>query len=182
MLFLHIPGRFCVPFTDVIILRTMKPKITRQPIVADTPPTGRVSRAITMVRILLLAGAVMGVSFSPLHIPMADAESSSPPSGHVQKIVGRWLRPDGGYIIEIKRVENDGKLQAAYFNPRPINVSQAQVVQKDHELVVFIELRDVGYPGATYALTYDAARDLLAGRYYQPSLGQTFEVYFVRTP
>jgi hypothetical protein len=47
---------------------------------------------------------------------------------------------------------------------------------------VFVELRDVNYPGSTYALTYDAERDQLKGIYYQAAMQQQFEVFFVRTP
>ena len=96
------------------------------------------------------------------------------------KIVGRWLRPDGGYIIEIQKVDINGKMEAAYYNPRSINVSQALAAQKDGSIEIFIELRDTGYPGATYTLKYDQANDMLTGLYYQPAAGQTFDVQFVR--
>jgi hypothetical protein len=96
------------------------------------------------------------------------------------KLVGRWLRPDGGYIIEIQNVDMNGKMNAAYYNPRSINVSQSLASQKDGIIEIFIELRDTGYPGATYTLKYDQGNDILTGLYYQPSLGQTFDVQFVR--
>jgi hypothetical protein len=104
--------------------------------------------------------------------------SSEPPD--YNKLVGRWLRPDGGYIIEIQKVDMNGQIQAAYYNPRSINVSQALAAQKDGIIEVFIELRDTGYPGATYTLKYDQSNDILAGLYYQPAAGQTFDVQFVR--
>lgn len=97
-----------------------------------------------------------------------------------QNLIGRWIRPDGGYIIEIRNVDSNGLLQAAYFNPRPIHVSQARLTIVNKEPQVFIELRDVGYPGATYALIYHPEQDVLAGLYYQPTVGQSFEVIFVR--
>ena len=100
--------------------------------------------------------------------------------GNFQNLVGRWIRPDGGYIIEIRNVDSNGLLQAAYFNPRPIHVSQARLTSVNKELQVFIELRDVGYPGATYALIYHPEQDVLTGLYYQPTVGQSFEVIFVR--
>jgi len=98
-----------------------------------------------------------------------------------RNIVGRWVRPDGGYIIEIRDVDSSGMLQAAYFSPRPIKVSQARLTFENKEPQVFIELRDVGYPGATYTLSYLPEQDVLAGLYYQPTAGQSFEVIFVRT-
>jgi hypothetical protein len=97
-----------------------------------------------------------------------------------QNLVGRWIRPDGGYIIEIRNVDSNGLLQAAYFNPRPIHVAQARLTFVNKEPQVFIELRDTGYPGATYTLSYLPEQDMLAGLYYQPTAGQSFEVVFVR--
>ena len=97
-----------------------------------------------------------------------------------QNLVGRWIRPDGGYIIEIRNVDSNGLLQAAYFNPRPIHVSQARLTIVNKETQIFIELRDVGYPGATYTLIYHSKEDVLAGLYYQPTAGQSFEVLFAR--
>jgi len=101
-------------------------------------------------------------------------------SDNFQNLVGRWIRSDGGYIIEIRNVNSNGQLQAAYFNPRPINVSQARLIHMDKEVQIFIELRDTGYPGATYALTYHPEQNMLAGIYYQPTVDQSFEVVFVR--
>ena len=37
-------------------------------------------------------------------------------------------------------------------------------------LKLFIELRDVGYPGSTYTLTYLPAGDRLTGVYYQAAI------------
>jgi hypothetical protein len=93
---------------------------------------------------------------------------------------GRWLRPDGGYVIDIRDVDASGKIDAGYFNPRPINVSQAEASREGDTTKVFIELRDVNYPGATYNLTYDFERDQLRGVYYQPALRQSFDVVFIR--
>ena len=108
----------------------------------------------------------------------SNAPTATPEN--LRKLVGRWVRPDGGYVIDIRKVDVDGTLQAAYFNPRPIHVSQARVTQKDGEIQIFIELRDVGYPGATYALRYNAKHDVLTGLYHQPTVGQTFDVVFMR--
>jgi hypothetical protein len=98
-----------------------------------------------------------------------------------QKLKGKWLRPDGGYIIEIKSADANGKLDASYLNPRPIHVAKAEVRQEGNAMKVFIELQDVNYPGSTYTLTYIPDRDLLAGVYFQALQGQSFEVYFERT-
>jgi hypothetical protein len=109
--------------------------------------------------------------------------STSPGTGTkavFDSLKGRWLRPDGGYVIDIRDVDASGKLAAGYFNPRPINVSQAKASREGKTTKVFIELRDVNYPGATYNLTYDPEKDQLRGVYYQPALGQSFDVFFIR--
>jgi hypothetical protein len=40
----------------------------------------------------------------------------------LDRVTGRWQRTEGGYVI---RSAASKRLQAAYFNPRPINVSKA---------------------------------------------------------
>lgn len=97
-----------------------------------------------------------------------------------KKLEGRWQRDDGGYIIDIRGVDAGGKLTAAYLNPRPINVARAEASILGDTLRVFIELRDVNYPGSTYQLAYDPAADRLAGSYFQAALRQSYDVEFSR--
>jgi hypothetical protein len=96
------------------------------------------------------------------------------------ELTGRWIRPDGGYILELTGIGPEGKLKASYFNPRPINVSRSQWQKKGDRLEVFVELRDVNYPGSTYTLVYQPERERLYGVYFQAVMGQMFEVEFVR--
>ena len=96
------------------------------------------------------------------------------------RIEGKWLRPDGGYVLELSDVKSEGKLKAAYFNPRPINVGKAEWRSMDDRIQVFIELQDVNYPGSTYMLIYDPKHDRLNGYYYQAVVKGTFDVVFVR--
>ena len=98
------------------------------------------------------------------------------------KLVGRWLRSDGGYILKLSDPGPDGRLQAAYFNPRPINVSVAQWKHQEGHLGAFVELRAPNYPGSTYTLAYDPVRDRLVGIYFQAAIRQKFEVEFERSP
>ena len=93
---------------------------------------------------------------------------------------GRWLRLDGGYIFEIRAVDPSGKIDALYFNPRPINIAKAEATSDGSKLNVFVELRAPNYPGSTYTLVYDPKQDQLRGTYFQAALGQSFDVYFVR--
>ena len=97
-----------------------------------------------------------------------------------QTLQGKWLRVDGSYVIEIRSVADDGKMDATYSNPKPINVSKARATRTDDTVKVSVELQDVNYPGSTYTLTYDRDRDVLNGLYYQAALRQQFDVRFVR--
>ncbi|HUO64970.1 MAG TPA: hypothetical protein VMT97_14750 [Terriglobales bacterium] len=93
---------------------------------------------------------------------------------------GRWLRPDGGYVLEIREIRADGGMDVVYLNPRPINVGYAKATHEGAKLTVFVELRAPNYPGSTYTLTYDPKRDELQGVYFQAVQKQNFDVIFVR--
>jgi uncharacterized protein (DUF2147 family) len=149
----------------------------------------RLYRHLVTLALGLAAIAAGAVYLLPGH--QAGAQSATPPAARESTpaagpqrvfapLQGRWMRPDGGYVIEIKAIDAHGKMVAAYFNPRPINVSQAEAALDGKTLKAFIELRDVNYPGATYHLTYDPASDQLRGVYFQPALQQSFNVVFVR--
>ena len=97
-----------------------------------------------------------------------------------RKLIGRWLRPDGGYVIDVRNIDADGKVNAGYYNPKPINVSRAEFIGMDSGIKLFIELQDVGYPGSNYTLIYDPQKDMMFGLYYQAAMGQNFDVVFIR--
>lgn len=115
-------------------------------------------------------------------LPVAAAEDTPGSAGKIdkQRLVGRWVRPDGGYVLELKEIEKDGTVKAAYLNPRPINVSRAEIRRTEGELSLLIELRDVNYPGSTYNLRYDPATDRLEGTYFQAVHGETYRIEFIR--
>jgi uncharacterized protein (DUF2147 family) len=123
------------------------------------------------------------IIFPPLIVGIAAAllfQACAKPAASFDALAGRWERPDGGYVLEIKSVTADGAMDAAYFNPRPIHVGQARAVSESQQLHVLIELQDVNYPGSTYKLTFDPATDQLKGTYYQAVIKQTYPVFFVR--
>ena len=97
-----------------------------------------------------------------------------------QRLEGKWQRPDGGYILELKEIGKDGTLKAAYFNPRPINVFKAEWNCTKDIINVFVELRDVNYPGSKYSLQYHPKTDRMKGTYYQAVHGDTYDIEFVR--
>ena len=93
---------------------------------------------------------------------------------------GTWIRPDGGYRIEIARVAADGQIAATYFNPNRLPFAKALATMDGATLRAAFELQAGGYAGSTYDLTYDPASDRLKGVYYQAVVRQKFDVYFVR--
>src|SRR5262245_66442116 len=109
--------------------------------------------------------------------PTVSAESAAPSP---EKLIGRWLRSDKDYTIEIAGVLPDGKLDARYFNPGPIHVSRAETATQDGKLLMALELTDKNYPGNFYALVYDPGSDALVGVYNHLGINQQFEVVFSR--
>ena len=93
---------------------------------------------------------------------------------------GRWVRPDGGYVISIRSIDAAGKLDAAYANPNPLPFARAEATQDGKTIKLFFELRAGGYNGSTYSLIYDPVADVLKGVYYQAVAQQKFDVYFTR--
>ena len=158
-------------------------------------PTGR--SGIPSAKIIVTAVAIaVALGFwswkskhtdaSPKTPGLNETVATNPPTAAAaakqdfQKLIGKWRRPDGGYVIEIKSVDDSGKLDASYSNPRPIHVAKAEASQDGATTKVFIELRDVNYPGSTYTLAYEPQSDQLQGIYFQAVQRQNFEVIFVR--
>ncbi len=148
----------------------------------------------TLPQNLFLAVLVVGLSgcgketadAPPSVAPAAEVNATSQPAlggttnSRFAKLIGKWQRPDGGYIVEIRSVEPGGKMDAAYFNPQAIHVATADASQDGDTIKMLIELRDVNYPGSTYRLAYDAANDRLTGAYFQAVARETYDVFFVR--
>jgi hypothetical protein len=152
-----------------------------------TPSSSLVQSERRMCRLLPVVALIM-VCVPAAFLPMpektlVEAGQSAAPSAEQpdpQRLVGRWVRPDGGYVLALGEVTKEGSVKASYFNPRPINVSRAEVRRVAGALTVLVELRDVNYPGSTYTLQYDPASDRLKGAYFQAVEKQTFVVEFVR--
>ena len=109
----------------------------------------------------------------------ALAQAIEQTSPDMLAIQGRWTRTDAPYVIELRHAK-DGSMQAAYFNPKPINVGKTEIAEQGGMVQVLIELQDVNYPGSTYVLSYDRPQDLLRGIYFHPESKQSYEVGFVR--
>ncbi len=109
-----------------------------------------------------------------------DTVSSNKKSVDINLLAGDWVRTDANYLIKINKVNGDGTLEAQYFNPKPINVGKANWEESYGNLTITVELRDVNYPGSTYALSYLPDRDILAGDYHQAVQGLNYYVEFIR--
>ena len=123
---------------------------------------------------LILFTVILGVNAVHWHEAAGDQQIDP------AILAGRWQRVDGGYVLELDGIGPGGLVKAAYFNPRSINVSRSEWRRREGRLELFVELRDVKYPGSTYTLVYQSENDRLYGIYYQAALGQMFEVEFVR--
>jgi uncharacterized protein (DUF2147 family) len=141
-------------------------------------PVSRTGIVILIVAFLWTSG--LEASVAEAAAEKADAGRPAAAQSEFQRLEGKWVRPDGGYILELKNIKKDGSLTAAYYNPRPIKVFSAQWNRKEGKINLFVELRDVNYPGSTYTLQYDPATDRLKGKYFQAVERRTFDIEFVR--
>jgi hypothetical protein len=116
----------------------------------------------------------------PGALSAADGKEQKTGPAAAEQLEGTWIRPDGGYVLELHNIKDDGTLSAAYFNPRQIRVSQAIWGNNEGSIAIFIELRDVNYPGSKYSLRYNPVSDRLQGVYFQAMEQQSYEVEFVR--
>ncbi len=121
----------------------------------------------------LLSTAALAVGLLPLP---AQAQAD----GVFSALPGRWVRPDGGYVINIRSVDAGGKLDASYANPNPLPFSRAEATRDGNTIRLFFELRAGGYNGSTYTLSYDPVSDTLKGVYFQAVAQQKFDIHFTR--
>ncbi len=136
-------------------------------------------RSLTVLPWLaLVAGAALAQgNIVPSAGPVSATSATAP---RLATLVGRWVRPDGGYVITIKAVDSAGKLDASYANPSPLPFYTAEAAPEGTTFKLFFELRAGGYNGSTYSLVYDAPSDQLKGVYFQAVAQQRFEVTFAR--
>ncbi|MEN8189203.1 MAG: hypothetical protein ABFS19_05105 [Thermodesulfobacteriota bacterium] len=128
----------------------------------------------------LLLGAVSIFCISP--IIFANQTDPAPAPLDYRVINGQWQRTDGNYLLKVSDVQTDGKVTAAYFNPRPVHIAQADISPQKELIKLFIKFDDKGYTGSTYKLYYFAEKDALVGFYHQAEIDKLFEVVFLRKP
>jgi hypothetical protein len=138
------------------------------------PESGATAQTASPGRMGSEAGAVSVESQSP------KRERSVPALEAREAMVGWWLRHDQSYMIVIDSVDDDGRVEARYLNPRPINVSKAETWVEEGSLRLLVELTDENYPGNFYELVYRAGDDVWVGVYHHLGNDETYEVYFLR--
>ncbi len=94
------------------------------------------------------------------------------------RIKGKWVRSDGGYVLEFKKLKDNNELDVAYFNPNPIHVGKARMYEERGFTKVFVELQDVNYPGSRYTLILNVDKNQLVGNYFQATQQVDYEVAF----
>ena len=131
------------------------------------------------IRVLTIAVALaigIGLSLGVLRWNSRSAATYA----QFERLIGRWQRSDGGYVLAINTIAPDGVIDASYYNPKTIHVGKAEASREGDATKIFIELRDVNYPSSTYTLDYEPTNDQLKGIYYQAVERQRFPVAFAR--
>ena len=144
---------------------------------------GKKQKWLIPVICLVFIGLVAAVWYGLMNRSSTETAATIPQKKETpdfDRLVGSWVRPDGGYVIEIRKIFPGGQVEAAYFNPRPVHVSRSNVSEEDGVIELFIELRGQGYPGSTYTLKYNPEHDVMVGIYFQAVVQQTFDVIFQR--
>jgi hypothetical protein len=113
-------------------MRTMKEYITPQWV-----RTSRSAIAGVATLILLMSGLLVPWAASAKNGKDARPESARIDYGRIE---GKWLRPDGGYVLVLSDVKSEGTLKAAYFNPEHdrLNGYYYQAVTKETFEVIFV--------------------------------------------
>jgi hypothetical protein len=94
-----------------------------------------------------------------------------------EKLIGKWLRNDGVYSLEIKSVNENGTLDIAYFNPNSIELGRTEWMMYKGKLHVLVELKGP-YILSNYQLVYDEETKRLVGTFFQAIEQETYSIYF----
>lgn len=137
----------------------------------------KISRPVISAYVVLFVWLFHGAAFAYQEQPVQESLGFTA----AKKLEDRWVRENGGYVLILQDIKADGSMKAFYLNPRSINVHEATWKFEDDRVILYVELRDVNYPGSNYSLMYRAANDVLWGSYFQAVQKQTMDVKFVRS-
>lgn len=65
------------------------------------------------MRVLLAVAILAGLGMAGLAADAGQPSASAPAQPDPQRLVGRWVRPDGGYVLEVREIRKDGAVSAA---------------------------------------------------------------------
>jgi hypothetical protein len=125
----------------------------------------------------ILVGCGKGEKSVGSTVPV-KAEATVQLTGAFEKMKGKWVRSDGGYVLEFRQLKANNELDVAYFNPNPIHVGKARMYEERGFTKVFVELQDVNYPGSRYTLILNTDKNQLVGNYFQATQQVDYEVTF----
>src|SRR5262245_65446785 len=78
------------------------------------------SRGRRMTVIAALVALTLGAATVALSLSRGSADAG------FGILKGRWVRLDGGYVLEMRAIDSAGMIDAAYLNPWPITVARAE--------------------------------------------------------
>jgi hypothetical protein len=138
------------------------------------------NRGLPLVVLAFFFAGFFRLAAGPVFSQPVDGSRSAAAFSAAKRLAGKWVRADGGYVLDVEDVGDDGGLKVSYYNPRKIRVYESFWKYTDGRLYILVEMRDVNYPGSKYALFHDRERDLLIGVYYQAAMDRSFDVVFER--
>ena len=94
-----------------------------------------------------------------------------------EKLTGKWIRDDGDYTLDIESVNENGTLNASYFNPKPIELGRTEWMMYKNKLHVLVELKGP-YVLSKCQLVYDAESKKLNGTFFQAVEQETYPIFF----
>ncbi len=99
----------------------------------------------TSIALALSGVALVLGSFTEAAVAQARADAPTAQSeAAFGALPGRWVRPDGGYVITIKSVDASGRIDASYANPNPLPFARAEATRDGKMVKLFFELRAGG--------------------------------------
>jgi len=143
----------------------------------------RIGSRIRILLVVVIVCALAGILWLFWGTSLTETETEVKGNSvfaEAQRLAGQWIRPDGGYRLVIEDVAADGSLEVSYYNPHKINVHVANWKLEEGKVHIFVELKDINYPGSKYSLIYAKENNVLEGKYFQAVQKQTFNVIFVR--
>ena len=81
-------------------------------------------------------------------------------------LTGEWSETGTPNLIKITGVDESGRLQIGFFNPKSITVLKSNWIKNGNLLSVYIELQDEKYMNSNFKLNYVPERDMLVGEFY----------------